>query len=488
MAADIHYKEVPSFLLQLTKHLYFRNPESDLWEPVERVLYQSLHMFSNSDLISIYNALASMYPKLGSTQLRAQILKLLKDDFAALTIPEFIAFICSQVHNNQVTIHNSIVETLRKRQKEILIFAKNNKAESEADTLANCFYAYIVERIPKHARKTRGIEADPIKEAKDVLELFLPTLTQSLSTISTEALYRLCGALEASGIDELWELYTKIERVLLRDIQSLTPALAVDFMRLISRMNGGKSAASPEFWQRCQSMVIDGILQLQPNQAIEVFQVLSSQGLATPPVQKVLIPLSEKYLSSNPGNIRLLKSYLQALLFSTIEDEQTLKQAFIQVSKLSRYVPARYFSTFQQFRLHLEKRFPEWNYSFYDNRCYHAKTDFVPFRSINKAKEAKLLQVYNLLSSTDHLDMKMMYDWEGLYIVDISMFPHKVGALLDYGDTTEPVMNPKNTLRKRLLEENGWDLIEVKFTDFLKEPSKVAAHISKELREVNYCV
>ena len=482
---DIHYKEIPRYLLQLTKSVHFRNPDSSIWEAIERVMYQSLHMFSNTELITIYTALGSRFPKLCSTQLRSQILKLLKDDFDALTVPELIAFICSQNNNNQVGLHNQIVETLKKRHKDILNFALNNKSQSEADTLANVFYAYMQERLPRSARKTRGIENDEIREAASILDLFLPRLTTSFNTITTEGLFRLCGALEASGIGELWEVYSRMERILLRDIQSFSTPLAVEFIRLMSRLNGGKSAATPEFWQRCQKMATDSSLTLEPHQAIELFQVLASQGVANAQVQKVLLPHVGKHFNQKHSQMRLLKTYLQGLMFAGVEDEQILKEAFIWVSKFPRYVPARFFSTFQQFRLYLEKRHPEWNYSFYDNRCYHAKTDFVPFRSVSKAKEGKLMQIYTLIGAADQLDMKIMYDWEGLYIVDISLFPHKVGAIIDYGDATEVVTNPKQTLKKKLLEENGWDLVEVKFEDFLRAPSEVAANLAKELREVS---
>ena len=78
---------------------------------------------------------------------------------------------------------------------------------------------------------------------------------------------------------------------------------------------------------------------------------------------------------------------MQGILFSNIKEEEFLIRVIRTFSKMNHYAPTRFYSTFKQFRLHVAFSFPEWNFTFFDNRMHHASDDFVPFRSLNKEKE-----------------------------------------------------------------------------------------------------
>lgn len=173
-------------------------------------------------------------------------------------------------------------------------------------------------------------------------------------------------------------------------------------------------------------------------------------------------------------------------MFADIKSEDLLIEVLRTASRMPAYVPAKYISTFKQFKLHCIKAFPEWNYTFYDNRCYHGETDFVAFRSFNTIKEKQLLEIYSMINPDDQIDMRINYDWEQLYLVEIAMYPHPVGAIVDYEpvDFNDEFGNPKFELKKRLLEENGWSLHVVKYREFLKDPKGVTQEMVSELKKV----
>lgn len=83
----------------------------------------------------------------------------------------------------------------------------------------------------------------------------------------------------------------------------------------------------------------------------------------------------------------MLRNLMQAVLFGNIEDEQLLMEIVRTFSRMSTYAPTKYISTLKQFRLHVTHRYPEWNYTFFDNRCYHATYDHFVHRSVDELKK-----------------------------------------------------------------------------------------------------
>ena len=83
-------------------------------------------------------------------------------------------------------------------------------------------------------------------------------------------------------------------------------------------------------------------------------------------------------------------------------------------------------------------------------------------------------------------DIKMMFDWKGLYIVDFSMYPHLIGVVIDYEDS-EPGKPecPRLALKKRLLKEHGWDIVNLKYSDFQNDPKTVIKKVVDELNTVS---
>jgi hypothetical protein len=84
----------------------------------------------------------------------------------------------------------------------------------------------------------------------------------------------------------------------------------------------------------------------------------------------------------------MLRNLMQAVLFGNIGDEKLLMEIVRRCSTMSHYVPVKYIITFKQFRLHVTHRFPEWNYTFYDNRCYHALHDNYIHRTMDEMKNS----------------------------------------------------------------------------------------------------
>lgn len=77
---------------------------------------------------------------------------------------------------------------------------------------------------------------------------------------------------------------------------------------------------------------------------------------------------------------------MNAALFGNIQNETFLMEVVKSFSKMPYYAPLKFVSTYKQFRLHVTHRHPEWNYKYFDNRCYHALYDHYVHRSMNDLK------------------------------------------------------------------------------------------------------
>lgn len=92
------------------------------------------------------------------------------------------------------------------------------------------------------------------------------------------------------------------------------------------------------------------------------------------------------------------------------------------------------------------------------------------------------------MGGNEQVDARLSYDWEGIYLIDLSLHPHKVGALVLYEDAIAIFdgPDPREQLKLRLFKENGWDIATIKYSDFSKNPSKVASELVKTLQEVAF--
>lgn len=99
------------------------------------------------------------------------------------------------------------------------------------------------------------------------------------------------------------------------------------------------------------------------------------------------------------------------------------------------------------------------------------------------------MEIYSLIGHENQIDMKIMFGWENLYLVDICMYPHQVGVLIEYPGRENffGLPNIQHDLKRRILEQNGWDLVCIKYEEFTKDPKKVTNKMLEQLREVG-CV
>ena len=468
--------------MRMARDAHCRSTKLEIWRRIESLLYPSLHMFSTTELLVLYYALNCRSPKVCSITIREQILSLVMEDFKRLSLPELLLFMMCQASYHKLSLFQQTLTEVKARSKEILAAAKENGPE----ILVNFFYAYTVSKIPGYLRKnTRGIEQDIAKEASEVLDLFLEEIVAQFSKLSEAAMYRLAYALENSQIENVNEIYKRIENRLMREMDTYDPILRVEFIRVMSRISGRNNGASRAFWERISKMVIEKGVEITPHHAVTIFQALSGASASSKETNSVLIPLCKKYLEKYPPTYTMLKNIMQGVMFSNIQEEDFLVKIFKVFSQMGYYAPAKFYATWGQFRLHIEALFPDWTFTFYDNRCYHAKSDYVPFRGQSEVADKALAEIYSLLTSTDQIDMKVSYDWKSLYLVDIAMYPHLVGVVVDYEGTQpgEPEC-PRLVLKRRLLKEHGWDLFNLNYLDFTKDPKAVVNKMAEELRNV----
>lgn len=93
------------------------------------------------------------------------------------------------------------------------------------------------------------------------------------------------------------------------------------------------------------------------------------------------------------------------------------------------------------------------------------------------------------MGGNTEVDARLSFDWEKLYLIDISLYPHKVGAIVEYEEANDILegTDPRHELKMRLLKENEWDVFSVKYSEFLKNPVQVAKSVVDTLKEVFSC-
>ena len=91
-----------------------------------------------------------------------------------------------------------------------------------------------------------------------------------------------------------------------------------------------------------------------------------------------------------------------------------------------------------------------------------------------------------MVGQEDQIDMRISYEWENLYLVDIAMSPHKVGVIVKYKRSLNHFGfdDLRYIVKKRLLEEGGWDLVEVNYDEFTKNSKVVIKQMIQELKKV----
>lgn len=202
---DLHYKELPKLVMRLAKDLAYRKDVQGLWREIEMTINNALHMFSSTELITMYYAMNFKFPKACSQPTREAVLKLIMDDFDLLTVEELLFFIMTNANNRKLKIFESWMAAVKTRKDEILRSADQKGPE----ILVNFFYAYVIARIPPFDRKTRGIEQNAVKEANEVFEMFAERIVDQFDKLSINAVYRLGVALENSKIQNVNEVYTR---------------------------------------------------------------------------------------------------------------------------------------------------------------------------------------------------------------------------------------------------------------------------------------
>ena len=162
-------------------------------------------MFNTTDLTTLYYSMMFRYPKVCSHPLRESILKLILDDFQLLSIDELTFFMMTQTTTNKLSVFLLWMQSIENRKAEIFKLSDANSPE----VLVNLIYAYSVGRIPKHKRKTRGIEVNTNKEFSDFVELFLEKILERFDELSLTSIYRLGSSLEMAGSGDFYEVYLR---------------------------------------------------------------------------------------------------------------------------------------------------------------------------------------------------------------------------------------------------------------------------------------
>jgi len=183
-----------------------------------------------------------------------------------------------------------------------------------------------------------------------------------------------------------------------------------------------------------------------------------------------------------------LQNIAFGLMYHNIEDIEILRAFVCNVSFRTKPVPVYYYKSIKFMRYYLKALSLDeelWNFTYYDNICYHAENDFNIMRMENASKKAEYANVNKVLRGELGIDTKFWVEWENLFILDFCLLPHKVAILIkmenDYIDYDKQYELPLIALKEKILKDHFWEVLVYDYHDINKMGNEKYEELKKEI-------
>jgi len=375
-------------------------------------------------------------------------------------------------------IYSKIVEQILTKGK---VFIKN-----DPELLSNLLYTYANCRQKKHQRPKYRDPIGELRESHQLLETFLPEIEQSIPVMSLDGLVRLSLTVMLMRTTVFNDIIVKIERAVKKKVGELDAFQTANFIYAFSKMNDGIGAGKNSFYEELEKNVIKFKDQFNDLEKSRIFYAYANRALVSKDLkEKVILPWLEENMESL--NYTELANVAYGLMFIESTDKELWRKFARNISSQKYRCPVNLYAPIKIARYYLDMHYPQWDYSFYEDTCFEAERYFNTTRLSAQASNGEYIAFNKvLLHDVVDTDFRFWVEWDNLFIIEFAKPQNKFGIILKKERDCLPGTNeakPLFKLRKKILENNGWLILEVDWKAFGEMEEGRVEWIKKEIEK-----
>ena len=474
----IHYKHYPNIALALAYQLRYKEDIAGIWANMETELFKVLHNVTTLEIVKLRYALGGFMPKGGSAKLHKAFIDILSNDLPGCGINELLhIYHAFRMSKNEVFHAKLFNEIITKGP----AFVKD-----DPDLLANTIYTYMNCRLlARHKNKFREPDLDD-KEANRFLDKFVDLLEQNVKQMSIDSLCKLALSLSVLRVDLYGDIVLKIERTIVSRNNELDAFQTANIIYAFSKTNGFALAGRPSFYEAMEKNVIKFKDQFNSHEMSRIIYAFAARSLATNQLKNIVfLPWIKANLAD--ANFVELANIAYSLMFMEVKDAEIWKAFAKTVNAQSLVCPLIYYKPLKLAEHYIHNLFPKWDLSLYQDTIFEASREFSTWRQQKSYEKLEYYDLSRIIIVDIGIDAHIWVEWENLLIVDYAILPNKVGILLQKKSDSLPFSkeaSPRHLLKQKILEINGWRILNIEHESFLEMGPGRKEWLEKEINKL----
>jgi len=455
-----NYRLFPNIAMFLSCNLRYKEDFAGVWEAMEQELFKVLHNMSSIEIAKLKFALGGSFPKAGSPKLHRALLDLAREDLNGMNASELLHTFHAFRLLAKDRIYTKIVDQFMKRGQTLV--------KGDPDAVANLLYTYANCRQKKHQRLVKRDPIEELREANALLDQLLPEIEEAIPKMSLEALTRLSITMLLVRTKDYNDIIIKIDRTIRKKAAELDAFQTANIIYAFSKMNEGLSGGKAELFQELEKNVLKFKSEFNDLELSRIFYAYAKRGLLSKDLsEKVIMPWVKQNISN--FNYAELANIAYSLMFIGNTDKELWRSFMKNVSTQKHRCPIIHYQPLKYARIYVEAIAPEWDFSYYEDTCFEAERYFNVLRQ-NKFEDDPYLAALNSALKWDlqYEEIKMYVEWENLFIIDFAVISHKFAILIRRPEACleNKEATPLFNLRKKLLEVNGWTVMDLDWNSY----------------------
>jgi hypothetical protein len=455
-----NYRLFPNIALHLACNLRYKEDFAGVWEAMEQELFKVLHNMSSIEVAKLKFALGGTFPKAGSPKIHRALLDLAREDLHGMNASELLHTFHAFRLLAKDRIYTKIVDQFLKKGKTLV--------KGDPDAVANLLYTYANCRQKKHQRLVKRDPIEELREANALLEQFLPEIEEAIPNMSLDALTRLSLTMLIVRTKDFNDIIAKIDRTIRKKAAQLDAFQTANIIYAFSKMNEGLSAGKEELFRELEKNVLKLKDEFNHLELSRIYYAYTKRGLLSKDLnEKVISPWINKNIEQ--FNYAELANVAYGLMFVGNTDKELWRKFIKNVSTQKHRVPIIHYQPLKYARIYVETIAPEWDFSFYEDTCFDAERYFNVLRQNKFQNDPYFAALVSALKwDLQYEDLKMYVEWENLFIIDFAMIANKFAILIRRPEATldNKQASPLFRLRKKLLEDNGWTVMDLDYNSY----------------------
>jgi len=478
MIPKINHRLYPNIALYLANKLRYKSDFLGIWSVLENEIFKILHNLSSLEIAKLRHAMAGTYPKAGSPKLHHAFIDIIIQDLPSCDVNELLYIYHAFRNLSNYKIHSKVYN-------ELLARDLSKHFAADPDLVANVLYTYANCRIDKRDRKVFRETYEHFKEASNLIDRYFGALETSIPKMSGDALIRLALALTILRLENYVDLSLKIERALTAKAQTLDAFQTANALYAFSKINGGLMGGKEAFYKELEKNVLKYWDQFNNHEKARIYYAYTARGLFSKDLAKNFMPWIKDNMAK--FDYAQLANVAYGLMFEDVKDREIWRAFAKNVSTQKHVCPIIHYRPLKIARYYIDSLFPEWDMRHYENTCFEAERYFSITRLKIDYERDEYYDMSRILNLELDFNFKIWLEWENLFVVDYAILPNKVGVLVQKDRDNLPFSNeakPAYKLRQKILEANGWKILNVKWDEFSNLGPNRNAWIKEEVEKL----